>query len=128
MDKKESIIELQNIDCNCNDCIFMQRNANAFSECLDRHYKWQKDYHEILKAKLVEKGKYYRDKKNDLEMYDKLLTEADKMKFQFNKNEAGINYGTCDKLHKSVSFIPNTCQIETQKCFKHRRGVFIDLK
>lgn len=32
-----------------------------------------------------------------------------------------VNYGHCNKFNKSVSFIPNTCQLETQNCFKHRR-------
>ncbi len=32
-----------------------------------------------------------------------------------------IAYGNCDKLNKPVSFIPNTCQLETQECFKNRR-------
>lgn len=32
-----------------------------------------------------------------------------------------INYGTCSKLNKEVTFIPNWCQIETQECFKHRK-------
>lgn len=27
---KDSIIELQKIDCNCNDCIFMQRDFEKF--------------------------------------------------------------------------------------------------
>lgn len=31
-------------------------------------------------------------------------------------------YGFCTKLSKSVSFIPNTCQIDTQICFEHRRS------
>ena len=30
-------------------------------------------------------------------------------------------YGNCTKLNKPVSFIPETCQIETQKCFEHRK-------
>ena len=30
-------------------------------------------------------------------------------------------YGNCSKLNKPVSFIPNTCQIDTQDCFEHRR-------
>lgn len=34
-----------------------------------------------------------------------------------------IQYGHCQKLDKPVSFIPNTCQIETQKCFVHRKDV-----
>lgn len=32
-----------------------------------------------------------------------------------------VQYGNCEKLIKPVSFIPNTCQIETQQCFKHRK-------
>lgn len=32
-----------------------------------------------------------------------------------------INYGNCEKFNKPVSFIPNTCQIDTQECFEHRR-------
>jgi hypothetical protein len=37
------------------------------------------------------------------------------------------NYGTCTKFNKLVSFIPNTCQLETQSCFEHRRrGLICD--
>lgn len=68
---KESIIELQKIDCNCNDCKFMQRDLNMPPE----------------------KGK-----------------------------AAKINYGNCTKFNKPVTFIPATCQIETQHCFEHRKG------
>jgi len=39
----------------------------------------------------------------------------------FSKGEALINYGDCTKFNKAVSFIPNTCQLETQDCFEHRR-------
>lgn len=34
-----------------------------------------------------------------------------------------INYGSCTKFNKPVSFIPNTCQIETQFCFIHRKDI-----
>lgn len=34
-----------------------------------------------------------------------------------------IAYGHCSKLNKPVSFIPETCQIDTQECFKHRRDI-----
>ncbi len=30
-------------------------------------------------------------------------------------------FGDCVKFNKAVSFIPETCQIETQKCFEHRK-------
>jgi hypothetical protein len=32
-----------------------------------------------------------------------------------------INYGFCNSQNKDVSFIPNVCQIENQKCFLHRK-------
>jgi len=32
-----------------------------------------------------------------------------------------LNFGTCTKFNKSVTFIPNTCQLETQQCFEHRK-------
>ncbi len=32
-----------------------------------------------------------------------------------------LNFGDCTKFNKKVSFIPVTCQIETQECFKHRK-------
>lgn len=34
-----------------------------------------------------------------------------------------LHYGKCSKFNKEVSFIPNTCQIETQECFKHRKNI-----
>lgn len=117
----ESIILLQKLDCNCNDCMFMQRNNDEFKLSLDRHHKWQLDYFNTLKNNLIKKAKWWKNIKNDLEKWDLLLTEAEKMKFQFDKKEAFINYGTCSKFNKSVQFIPNTIQIETQDCFKHRR-------
>lgn len=72
-----SIIELQKLDCNCNDCKFMARDFETLNK-----------YNELNKGV---------------------------------PNAGRINYGNCSKLNKSVSFIPNTCQIETQKCFKHRK-------
>ena len=117
----EGIIGLQRIDCNCNDCIFMVRNAEEFNRSLERHHKWQLDYFNTIKNNLIRKAKWWKDIKNDLEKWDNLLTEAEKMKFQFDKKEAYINYGNCSKFNKAVHFIPNTIQLDTQDCFKHRR-------
>ena len=75
---KESIFEIQKIDCNCNDCKFMTRNFDKMKSF---------DY--------LHKGQ--------------------------EKASHRINYGNCTKLNKEVSFIPNTCQLETQSCFIHRR-------
>jgi hypothetical protein len=32
-----------------------------------------------------------------------------------------LQFGVCKKLEKPVSFIPVTCQTETQRCFEHRK-------
>ena len=32
-----------------------------------------------------------------------------------------LAYGDCEKFNKPVSFIPETCQLDTQSCFEHRR-------
>ncbi len=75
---KESIFELQKIDCNCNDCKFMIRNFKK----LDEH-----------------KSKY-----NGTGLMDRMA------------------FGDCDKFKKPVSFIPETCQLDTQECFIHRKS------
>lgn len=67
---KESIYELQKIDCNCNDCGYLVRDLN----------------------RRPDKGK-----------------------------PSPINYGNCNKFNKPVTFIPATCQIDTQNCFIHRK-------
>lgn len=78
---KESIFELQKIDCNCNDCGFMERNNDEFKASLERHYKWQMDHFNTRKNKLITKAKWYKDKFYDLEMWNNLLIEAENMKF-----------------------------------------------
>jgi len=94
-----------------------------FNKSLEKHKEWQLDYFNKMKQRLIEKAKFWRDKKGDLEKWNDLLTEADNMKFQFDKKEALINYGNCTKLNKEVSFIPNTCQLDTQECFENRKKI-----
>jgi|VirMetMinimDraft_7_1064189.scaffolds.fasta_scaffold100274_2 hypothetical protein len=130
---RESIIELQKLDCNCNDCIFLVRDQVRFKESLESHRKWQLDYFNTVKQNLLNKADKYhtefktqsiysqRNHKYDPKKGDNLIREAAKLKFQFNKKECSINYGHCDKLDKDVEFLPNTLQFETQDCFKHRR-------
>ncbi len=111
---KESIFELQKIDCNCNDCKHLVRDIPAFEKSLQFHEKMQRNLFNSEVERMKEKAKSWRDQKNDLEKWCTLLVQADKMKFQFDKSAATINYGSCAKLSKQVSFIPNTCQLETQ--------------
>lgn len=78
---KENILELQRIDCNCNDCAFLERD-------FEKTNKHRKSYEGTgLKPSLM--------------------------------------YGKCKKFNmKQISFIPNICMIETQKCFIHRKDMF----
>lgn len=70
-------IELQRIDCNCNDCKFMVRDLAKLQAHIDTY-----------------KGTGLMDR---------------------------LNFGDCTKFNKPVNFIPVTCQVHTQECFKHRK-------
>lgn len=117
---KESIIELQKIDCNCNDCIHMIRNLEKFQESVNLHRQWQFDHYNTIRNKLIfniEEAKRFGDN-------NRLATlefELSRMRFQFDKSQCRINFGHCNKFAKDVTFIPGVCQLETQECFKHRR-------
>jgi hypothetical protein len=126
--------ELQKIDCNCSDCAFMVRDFDKFNESIKRHHTWQLDYFNVIKTKLITKAEEHKaigemkrregsiEKADEaIKKHNDLIKEANDMRFQFEKKEASINYGNCQKFNKPVSFIPNTCQIDTQNCFKHRR-------
>lgn len=96
---ENNLFELQKIDCNCNDCLHMVRNIDKFKQSEQLHYKWQLDYFNVIQKKTGDKT----------------------MRFQFNRNEVMINYGYCIEKNIDVTFIPNICQLHTQKCFYHRR-------
>lgn len=100
----------------------MVRDMAKYAASLVLHEKWQKDYFEVLKKKKLERAAYWK-KLGDMEKSDRLVKDAVGMRFQFDRNEAAINYGECNKLNKPVSFIPNTCQIETQGCFENRKAI-----
>ncbi len=97
---KESIYELQKIDCNCNDCIFMIRDIEKYKEWQEKRLKQQLDDYNLRKSKIAEPN-------------------VNKKQFQYEKSS--INYGNCTKFNKDVTFIPNHCQPENRDCFKHRK-------
>jgi len=122
---KESVIELQKVDCNCNDCKYQMRDMGRFKSSLEQHHKWQLDYFNTLKNNLIKKAEWWQDKNNPKYNYEKgeaIKRESKKMRFQFNKKEASINFGICSKFDKKIRWIPNILQLETQDCFKHRRN------
>ena len=93
---------LEEIDCNCNNCIFMNRDLIKRKQSIELHKKWQLNYFNLTKSKASD-------------------IDAKKMRFEFNSSEACIHFGNCVRLNKQVSFIPNVCQLETQLCFENRR-------
>jgi hypothetical protein len=122
---KESIIELQKIDCNCNDCKFLDRNIARYNTVVACDYDSQywffrrKKARRILSArKKIQKAITLQDK----EKYMIALQEAVAMEFHYFVQNAPIQYGECSKFNTELSFIPNTTQLETQQCFEHRRG------
>jgi hypothetical protein len=113
---KESIFELQLIDCNCNDCKYMERDFETYRKWEQWNRGLQeKDFEQKKKEalRIANECEDERGKKT-------LLAVANKMKFMFDKSGL-LQYGICEKFNKQVSFFPATCQIETQECFRHRR-------
>ncbi len=126
---KESIYEFQKIDCNCNDCKFLIRDQARYNKSVEDHRRWQTNYFNTIRDNLYEKAKMWI-KRGYPEKAEYVKNEADKMKFQFDKKECLIQYGSCGKdnniypLPKNITFIPNTCQLHTQNCFVHRKDNF----
>lgn len=113
---KKNFTELQKFDCNCNDCKHMVRD-------FDTYRKWEQLSKELqLKEFERKKTEAFRiaNECKDENGKKTLLSIASKMKFMFDKSGL-LQYGKCQKFNKQVSFIPSTCQLETQKCFEHRR-------
>lgn len=132
---KDSIIELQKIDCNCNDCKYLIRSFELRQQHEDNHYRWQKDHFDLLRRNLLKQADKHilRGLRGEIsldeaqEKQKNLIKEAKELSFRFDKGGCTLSYGRCsvnglaDKQLKVVSFIPNTCQLHTQHCFKHRK-------
>lgn len=108
--------ELQKIDCNCNDCKFMVRDFDTYKRWENWHREMDLNDFNRRKLKAIEDASKIEDEKGRVAE----LAKAHKLTFQFDKSKL-LQYGNCKKFSKSVSFIPNTCQLETQHCFEHRR-------
>ena len=116
---KESTIELQKIDCNCNDCVHLARNIARLNTVRaidddDQYYFWR-----AKKARAIWKAR--AKIKKDKERGEIALAAAIALEYNYFVQRCAVNYGECNKFKKQVTFIPNTLQLETQNCFKHRR-------
>ena len=112
-------IELQKIDCNCSDCGYLERSLSGRQKHVDFHYKMQKNQFDSKRIKLLESGED-RLRKGENDKAKLIFKEARKMEFVFDEGGCSLHYGKCLKFDKPVSFVSNTCQIHTQKCFVHR--------
>ena len=109
-------IELELLDANCNNCVFMERDLIKFKEFEEWNKSIQLKEFDKRKAEAFKQSNLCDNEKGK----QKLLNYANKLTFMFDKSIL-IHYGKCNKFNKQVFFIPNTCQIETQHCFKHRK-------
>ena len=109
-------IELQNIDCNCNNCKYMERDMKTYTKWM----RWHRALSYIDFRR--ERKKAFADALNQPteKAQQSMLFHAKKMKFIFEKKGL-LNYGICSKFNKQVCFIPDTCQIDTQQCFENRK-------
>jgi len=112
-------IEQQIIDSNCNDCKFLVRSLVKRQKHIDFLYIEQKRLFDTKRLKLVEAAEDWIVKGERKKAKD-ILKQVNEMNFVFSLNSR-IAFGYCSKNKKDVSFIPNTCQLETQECFQHRR-------
>lgn len=118
MINREALYERQNIDCNCNDCHFFERDIEAWNRSNGFHLRYQIRLYRTYKAQLTKRAEEHRENGD----YDKALQVEkfrDSLRFQFSY-ESGLVFGKCGRFNKDISFIPNVCQLETQGCFEHR--------
>ena len=94
----------------------MQRDLDKWKFWHDWHKAIEQAEFDKAKAKAIREAEAIEDEN----MRRGMLYHARKMRFLFDKSKL-INYGLCLKLNKDVHFIPDTCQLHTQKCFVHRK-------
>lgn len=132
--KKEGIYELQRIDCNCNDCVFLFRLLDRKNTAINKDKESQEEIFNITKARKIRKTENDIDNlllnKHLIKDVDiKISAKLERLKllkttsFHYQGQQAEIHYGVCCKFKKEITFAPNTCQIETQKCFIHRKDI-----
>lgn len=129
---KESIYEYQLIDCNCNDCKHLCRSFDIQNNTLDANKKLQEEMFYMAKemtilsirkdiANLVKNRLLVNRADEKISGKRERLAAIQKETFHFQGDRTPIQYGTCSKFSKEITFIPVTCQIETQDCFEHRK-------
>lgn len=116
---KESIYELQLIDCNCNDCGYLVRDIDAYKKAVELDDANQLWCFRRMKARRIRNARI-KIKKDPIKG-ELALKEAVALKYTYKPQKVHTNYGNCQKFNKPVTFIPNTLSLETQDCFIHRK-------
>lgn len=130
----ETWIGFQKLNCNCNDCLFMQRDLKETN--LWRGWHEHFDYMEYLKARhqlayqLSMMDIAAKEEGRPLPRKTVIHLEKKYRKFPFQFNSKGlINYAVCTsekgKHNQKVTFLSNHFQLDTQHCFVHRKGVVL---
>lgn len=129
---KESIYELQRIDCNCNDCKHLfrlfdkQNNVLAADKISDEELFYlvrERKANNIQEAidSLTKHIYIIQDAPRKIEKQKNKLKILLSEKYGYQGQKTPIQYGVCLELRKEITFIPNICQLDTQKCFVHRK-------
>lgn len=129
---KESIYELQKINCNCNDCAFLERELDKLNQVVLEDKQSQQELFDLSKARKIRQVEsdienlqkhsgLIKNAQDKIERKKVYLAELKKLKHGYQGQKTPIQYGLCIKHLKEISFIPNICQVETQTCFVHRK-------
>lgn len=135
MKDKESIYLLQKLDCNCNNCKFLERDFvewnlwKGYTEFLQYFDFLRKRRKQLFTASELIFGSKYKKNVNERSIKQGQILEATarKLKFQFDKSDLTLGYGIClsrkGKWNQPVTFVVETLQLDTQHCFVHRKEV-----
>lgn len=129
---KESTIELQKIDCNCNDCKHLFRLLDKQNNLLAADKVSDEALFYIVKDRkaktiqtainsLVKHQDIIEDAERKIQKHKNKLKELLSEKYGYQGRKSPNQYGVCCKFNKQITFLPNTLQLETQDCFEHRR-------
>jgi len=118
---KESIYELQKIDCSCNECGYLIRDIDKLKRINLELRKLHEDVFNLRKENLIREAKQLI--LTNKEKGEKNLKKSLILEFHYNNSPTPILYGNCSKFNKEISFIGGVLSIENQKCFVHRKDI-----
>lgn len=129
---KQSIYELQKIDCNCNDCKHLFRLLDKQNNVLEKDKISDKEmFYSAIENKsnrikeninsLIKNKEFIEDVGRKIYKLENKLSVLSKEKYGYQGKKAPIQYGVCCRFNKEIKFIANVCQLETQNCFEHRK-------